>query len=278
MLLNIIASISNNLCSKNKQIIKLCNDYIPLEKYIDFNQNHTFSQDSTITGNVSDAFLSNLATIEFGYNGWLFAGGSSKIVDQQTIVEITEFGKIYGEQFGHSIPLATGATAAFMEIINACYAASGNYAITATTNFPSINNMVNQSIKYCFTARSFVNMESFLVKNAIAGIFFNGGSGTAYEFFLMIITRYIKNTQLNIPLIFISSNSKCNVLYNTIKEMQGDGFISNEDGKNIFLTHSANEAIDILKSVAAFKKPPIKSCSNDLIRQIFTVSPNRYFK
>jgi predicted Rossmann-fold nucleotide-binding protein len=164
-----------------------------------------------------------------------------------------------------------------METINYGYNKSGNVAITSTTKFPTIEDKVNKEIRYCFTASIFANMETFLIHNAIAGVFFEGGIGTTYEAFSMLIERQRGSIQKNTPIIFIKRDSKDNILYDLIKIMQEHGKVYPTDLENLYSVNTAEEAIDILSQYEVFQKPKDENdIKNEFIRQIFTVSKDRY--
>lgn len=278
---DIIKNLENLDSIKTQKIIILCEEYLRFEDLLNLNQNKVEfpnqDKDISVKQIINDSFLSKLATIEFGYNGWVFAGGTHKCITENTEMQAEKFGELYGKKYGNNIPLSTGATTKFMEIINHGYNKSGNFAITSTTKFPTIEDKVNKEIKYCFTASTFVNMETFLIHNAIAGIFFEGGIGTTYEAFSMLIERQRGSIPKNTPIIFIKKDDKDNILYGLIKMMQEHGKVYPTDLENLYSVDTVEDAMEILSQYAIFKKEKNNNdIKHDFIRQIFTVSKNRY--
>lgn len=164
-----------------------------------------------------------------------------------------------------------------METINCGYNKSRNFAITSTTKFPIIGDKVNKEIKYFFTASTFANMETFLIHNAIAGVFFEGGIGTTYEAFSILIERQRGSIPNNTPIIFVKRDDKDNILYSLIKMMQEHGKVYPTDLENLYSVDTAEKAIDILSKYEVFQEPKDENdIKNEFIRQIFTVSKNRY--
>jgi predicted Rossmann-fold nucleotide-binding protein len=278
---DIIKNLENLDSVKTQKIIILCREYLSFENLINLDQNNLNfpRQDKEISlkHTITDSFLSKLATIEFGYNGWLFAGGAHKSITNNTEIQAKKFSELYGQKYGDKIPLSTGATTKFMETINDGFNKSANFAITSTTKFPIIGDKVNKEIKYCFTASTFANMETFLIHNAIAGVFFEGGIGTTYEAFSMLIERQRGSIPNNTPIIFVKRDDKDNILYSLIKMMQEHGKVYPTDLENLYSVNTAEEAIDILSKYEIFQKPKDgNDFKHEFIRQIFTVSKNRY--
>lgn len=275
---------------KTLKIIELCQSFLPFEKNIKIKDRKidfpVRDKDLKINEAINDLFFSKLATIEFGYNGWVFTGGSHKPLARNTEIQAEEFGRLFGEKFGKKTPLATGANGGFMEAVNKGYIKSNNDSITSTTRFLGLSQEINDKIKYCFIASTFSSMESFLINNSIAGVFFDGGIGTAYEIFSMLCERQRESIEKNIPMIFVNAGNQNN-FYNDIKMMEQEceinqGFpimyqsckIYPEDSKNIYSVETAADAIKIL---GRYIKADLNTedVEHDFVREIFKVAKNR---
>ncbi len=266
---------------KTMQIIALLSE---MQSYNcnNFDQKNLNFENYSTQDLLQNLFLSRLASIEFGHSGWTFCCGSHRNITEETEKEAKQFGILYGEKFGHKIPLASGATSKFMEIINAGYNKSGNASITATFKIPMengipINTNVNKEVKYCFTALDFTIMNNFLSNRTAAGVFFEGGIGTTYECFSLLCRRgRIINAQA--PMIFFSTySSRENIIYNLLKHNDMQNKVYAEDLGHLHLVSTAEEAIEILESYDIFQAPQNKEdIQHEDIRKIFSISSDRH--
>ncbi|QED23618.1 LOG family protein [Candidatus Deianiraea vastatrix] len=274
---DLIARLEAENTRKSRLLLDVCRQYLPFENVVNLNQNSAsfVAKNTEISPSqlLTDGFLSKIAQIEFGQNGFVFAGGSHKSISEKTAMIAEEFGFLYGSNFQDNARLATGATTKFMEIINTGLVKSGDFAITATTNFPVVMDKVNRSIKYCFRASNFTSMESFLIHNSIAGVFFEGGIGTSYEAFSMLIERQCGTISKSVPVIFVTSENNENFIHNLIENMHQNGKIYDADFENIYTANTAAQIISILKQHINI---PNDNEKHEYIRAIFSVLDDKY--